>query len=161
MEISAMEQNRGKSVEWCRQEAPEHVDLVPIWWDRLGLSDYPSGLDYFMLDCVLIYGSDVSLDWLCLSIGHGPVRNCSIPMGRVLEWLGDRLDIEVVIDRMELYRKRRMRLDRNWSEERQLRVNRLIRVKKRAKKLVEKVKENEDEDPTSTGYGAVELGGLG
>lgn len=122
-----MQSNLERSIEWCEREGAEPA-AARSTWDALRLASVAPGLDYFLLDCSLLYGPDVTVKWCERAVGPGGV------CGGQLVVVGDDL-ITAVIDSVSAARKRRMRMERDWWEHSARYVNRLIRVRHRVWKL--------------------------
>ena len=86
-------------------------------WDACRCSDLPCGLDLFVLDTSVVCGAEPTKRWLGLAGGAAePAR--------------------VVILDLEAYRKRALRSTPGWVEYHTKWVNRTLRVKRKAVKMV-------------------------
>ncbi len=103
-------------------------------WLAMGLDLYPPGMDYYLLDCGATAGYATAERWLGILL--------EIPPGIDKFWIEatERLrlypDLEPLLDGLEMFRRRRARAEPGWEEDRSRRVNRLIRAKSRAIKML-------------------------
>jgi lysozyme family protein len=126
-----MEQNREACFsivldEQAKDPKPE-PDAVVSHWSCCRCAALPAGLDLFVLDTSLVCGTEPTLRWLELACGAGvdPAKVPSRP---------------VILD-LESYRKRALRSKPGWVEFHTKWVNRTLRVKKKAVKMVNAVLE--------------------
>ena len=103
-------------------------------WIAMGLDFYPPGMDYYLLDCGASAGYSTAERWLGILL--------EIPPGIDKFWIEatKRLrlysDLAPILDGLEMFRRRRARAEPGWDDERSRRVNRLIRAKSRAIKML-------------------------
>lgn len=104
-------------------------------WFTMGLDHYPPGLDYYLLDCGAAVGYSTTERWLgiLLEIPQGVSDKFWIEATKRLRLYPD---LGPLIDGIEMFRRRRARAEPGWDEERSVRVNRLIRAKSRAIKML-------------------------
>ena len=125
-----MEQNREAcfaivSDEQAKDPAPAPSALVSHW-SSCRCDSLPVGLDLFVLDTSLVCGTEPTMRWLELACnGAGPAEVPSRP---------------VILD-LESYRKRALRSKAGWVEFHTKWVNRTLRVKKKAVKMINDVLE--------------------
>lgn len=131
-----MDQNQERSVDWVAREGHSSEAAI-VLWGKLHLAQYPPGLDYYVLDCSMLYGMDVCFNWLGAAIGYGGVYHNCASMAERVRGLESSLDVRDVIEKMDASRRRRVRMARDWNDKREAYMNRLLRVKKRALKLME------------------------
>lgn len=103
-------------------------------WFTMGLDHYPPGVDYYLLDCGATAGYATAERWLGILL--------NVPSGTDKFWIEatKRLrlypDLAPIFDGLEMFRRRRARAEPGWDDDRSRRVNRLIRAKSRAIKML-------------------------
>jgi len=126
-----MEQNREACFAVVKEEQAKDPhpgpDVFLSRWTRCRCDSLPAGLDLFVLDTALVCGEEPTLRWLELSAGPG-VNPAAVPSRPVI------LDLES-------YRKRALRSRPGWVEFHTKWVNRTLRVKKKAVRMVNAVLE--------------------
>lgn len=135
-----MDRNLERVVKWCTKEGipPERV---PSAWECLQLARFPSGLDYYVLDAALFYSPAIAFNWLRHSFGVGTL--CA-NIEDVAAFVEGGIETQLVLDRMDFMRRRRVRMHPDWTSRREALLNRVIRVKQRATKLVEESEREKD-----------------
>lgn len=146
-----MDKNLEKVVEWCQKEGIE-PGRVPSVWSGLQLARFPSGLDYYVLDSALFYSPGIAFNWLRHSFGVGVV--CT-SIDQVAAFVESGMNAQLALDRMDFMRRRRVRMDPKWDAKREALVNRILRVRRRAEKLMEEESGNEKGGGCGSNAGAV------
>lgn len=129
-----MQRNKKLAFEWVLKD--EHLSSLPgltAVWNVLCCDDLVDGLDYFMLDTAVACSSVNAARWLEL-LAHNPIVNVTYE-GAVEH--ANALGAETVISGLELYRRRRLKVDPEWQRYGVEWSNRCTRAKKRALKMVE------------------------
>lgn len=144
-----MERNLKQAIEWAEKEGHQ-PQIAREVWSALFLNQFPSGLDYYVLDCALAYGFGVPVAWLNVALNTGLKHSGVSVVLELFDELGSELDVGLTIDKLDVMRRRRTKLDKNWPQRREALMNRVLRVKKRAVKLLIS-KENGDEETASHG----------
>lgn len=125
-----MEQNREVCFaivhdEQAKDPAP-NPSAVVAHWSSCSCASLPVGLDLFVLDTSLVCGTEPTMRWLELATrGADPAAVPSRP---------------VILD-LESYRKRALRSTPGWVEYHTKWVNRTLRVKKKAVRMINDVLE--------------------
>ena len=132
-----MRQNLEKALEWSAREGHSAVE-VSACWDELQLAVFPPGVDYYVLDCGLLYGRAVAHNWYLAC-----VLNPTIPLS-----VGS---LAATIERMDIIRRRRVRMEPEWQVKPEALMNRLLRSKKRALKLVKEMNGEISDEPDDSG----------
>ena len=138
-----MRKNRKTSAEWSTREGYDGT-VADGLWRELELDQYPSGLDYAVLDCCLFYGSDVTFHWLAVALELGHIYHDSSSMARTVSAV--RGSAKQLVESLDARRRRRVKLERNWYHKREALMNRIIRVRKRAMSLLAEEEEKEHEN---------------
>jgi len=131
-----MDYNRAQSIAWIVQDEnrSELKDAIYNYWCDLRLDDFPSGLDYFILDCSISCSSLVTFNWLGISLGVSD-NSLSAAKARDLTSELEKERIQLLISQMTFSRRRRHKMDPKWNLIGQQLTNRVNRVQHRALKL--------------------------
>lgn len=132
-----MEQTRGIAVEWLLQEENQSADArlrAGECWETLLLSEYPVGLDYFLLDTAVVCSPAVGLQWLSISLEVPVYLSAYRAMELTRDLSPERSSI--LIAQLCFSRRRRHKTEPGWVRHGQAKTNRVNRVQHRALKLI-------------------------
>jgi len=131
------------------QELEARAILAHVW-QLEKFEELPSGIDYLVFDSSIVCGIETAQRWLrtalCASIqsaGSGDAFEGVGRCGSVGRWLTQftqlvkRTELEEVIRRIVLFRRRRHRVEPHWGVQFQQKTNRVNRVQLRAKQTLE------------------------
>lgn len=130
-----METNRDKcfeaiTTELARAGKSEPVDLLPTW-DACSCALMPTGFDLFLLDTASIVGPPAAMRWLNLALALPEDTFPSVAISNL-----KKIPVRMLILEMEFYRKRWMKMQPGWIEHHTRWINRLLRIKKVAVKML-------------------------
>lgn len=105
-------------------------------WDRERVSSFPSGLDYFLFDSYVCCDRDVVFRWLRSIVDFDTSKRDYESLVETCYYFSSER-VRLVIDQLELFRRRKHRVDPGWQTHAQAWTNRVSRVKRRAQALIE------------------------
>lgn len=129
-----MESNRDLCIQLVEAEEAKDPTAVAggllLLWDALCCSRLPTGLDLFILDTAAVCGIGPTVRWLGLA--------CSAvdPTPDLAADAASQHPARVVILDVESFRKRALRSIPGWIDHHTKWVNRLLRIKRQAVKMV-------------------------
>ena len=132
----------GVSIDDLLALRPEAAaDYHRLQWERHELDKFPSGLDYFMLDCGVCCGYDVASRWLTENISQRiNIGDYERLADITYYWLPER--VAVAVEAMSFARRRRHKTEPGWLTYGAARTNRVNRAVRRSLQMTKSVELN-------------------
>lgn len=118
-------------------EKEEATAILRTEWNRCDLASYPSGLDYFMFDCSLFCGRNVSIGWLGSALRRLDIRGID-DEGVAAQAVSALAPIQttITIEQIAFLRRRRHKSLPDCIHFMSAWTNRVTRVQKRAQHIL-------------------------
>lgn len=108
------------------------IDLYKVHlWDACGCGSFVTGLDYWVFDCGYRFSPNDAFRWSYLALGLDPVRSSKVLFQ---ELLSKRTPRDVILE-MDVFVRRRMKVDPKWEVCKHWWTNRANRARDRAVKM--------------------------
>lgn len=131
-----------RSEKWSKSTTKKDVMLLTPeiaqaiykewYWDKVRADELPDGVDYMVFDCAILHGANRAARYLQLALG---VKVDDIIGPKTLE-AAHTAEPSVVIEKIEHLRRQRARSRPNWKTYGTGWTNRINRVTKRAKEML-------------------------
>jgi len=117
-------------------EALIYEHILEDIWQTMRLDYYPAGLDRYLFWTASEVGSATAERWLGLVLGVEGAEGSSLFWVEATKRLRLHPDLSIVIDGISLFHRRRLKAEPGWVDNHPAWVNRLIRAKSRAIKML-------------------------